>query len=131
MLLLEVKNSQTEKTTLFAKLQDVYPECLYLIRGEPKLFPLLCLRSNCPRNMNCMERLAKRVHFIFEKFEKAELLLLYFRYSDMPEKQRAGVFWRDMSEPRLITMNPHGWEKMKEIGVVYEWTLPEDLFLKA
>ena len=76
-----------------------------------------------------MEKLAKRVKHIFDTFERTELLILYFKYRDHPTRLRAGVFWRDLREPRLITMNPYAWEKLKEIGTVYEYTLPDVLFL--
>lgn len=76
-----------------------------------------------------MEKLAKRVKYIFDTFEEAQLLVLYFKYRDKPGSLRAGLFWKDMSEPRCITMNPYAWKTMKELGVVYEWELPPSLFL--
>ena len=76
-----------------------------------------------------MEKLAKRVKAIFDAFPTAKLLLLYFKYRDRPNSLRAGVFWRDMSEPRIITMNPGAWEKMKQLGTVYEWNLPMEIML--
>lgn len=77
-----------------------------------------------------MDKLVKRVKYIFDAFPEAKLLLLYFAYRDKPGSQRAGVFWREMTEPRYITMNRGGWEKLKEIGNVYEWELPDSLFLE-
>jgi hypothetical protein len=76
-----------------------------------------------------MEKLAKRVNAVFEAFPEAKLLLLYFKYRDAPNRLRAGVFWRDMSEPRYIVMNPGAWKKMKELGKIYEWELPRELML--
>lgn len=124
MLILEVN-----KSTLFAKLKDVFPECEFLIGDVQKLHPLICLRDTCHRNANCMERLVRRVKYMFDTFKDAKLLLLYFSYRDRPGSQRAGIFWRDLREPRYITMNRTGWEKLKQIGVVYEWALPDHLFL--
>lgn len=124
MLVLEVY-----KKTLFIKVDWVYPECKFLIGKEPKLYPFLCLKDHCPRNMNCMDKLAHRVKYIFDSFPEAKLLILYFTHHDSTSR-RAGVFWRDMREPRFITMNRSYWEKLKKIGIVYEWELPDSLFLK-
>ena len=76
-----------------------------------------------------MERLAKRVKFVFDKFPASQLLILYFKYHDRPNSLRGGVFWRDMKEPRVITMNPYSWEKIKKIGEVFELELPLELLL--
>lgn len=74
-----------------------------------------------------MYTLAKKVKYIFDVFPNANLLILYFRYQDQPKKHRAGVFWRDMREPRFITFNEYAWAKVKSIGTVYEWELPETI----
>jgi len=120
---------EVNKRTLFTKLESVYAECFFLIEDQPKLYPFICLNSDCHRAANCMEKLAKRVKAIFDAFPEAKLLLLYFKYRDRPNSMRAGVFWRDLSEPRYITMNPGAWEKMKSIGTVFEWNLPRELLL--
>ena len=73
--------------------------------------------------------LANRIKYVFDTFDDSDLLLLYFRYPDMPGSHRAGVFWRDMREPRYIVFNRSQWEYMKQIGVVYQWRLPDTLFL--
>jgi len=125
MLILEV-----QRKTLFMKMVDLYPECQFLIEDEPQLYPLKCLVDQCHRNQNCMTTLAHRIKYIFDHFEEANLIVLYFKYRDAPKRQRAGVFWRDMREPRYIVMNPYAWEKLKSLGTIYEWTLPQDLFLK-
>lgn len=126
MYVLEVNNK-----SLFIKMKEVYPECEFLIEDESKLFPFICLISDCHRNANCMEKLANRVKYIFDQFESAELLVLYFRYRDFPKRHRAGVFWRDMREPRYIVMNPYSWERLKMRGIIYEWELPSSLFLRT
>lgn len=115
--------------TVFAKLTDVYAACQFLIADAPQLHPLICLKSSCPRNANCMEHLAKIVKFIFDRFEAAQLLFLYFSYRDLPGSQRAGVFWRDMRDPRYITFNRSAWEKLKKMGTVYELNIPNELLL--
>jgi len=129
-LVLKVTGQKSGKVALFMKLDALFPECSYLIKGADQLYPLFCLKNNvCPRNANCMERLAKRTKYVFDTFPDADLLLLYFRYADMPNSHRAGVFWRDMREPRYVTFNRAVWEKMKKVGIVYEWVLPDNLFL--
>lgn len=115
--------------TLFTKLENIYPECFHLISDLDKLFPLICLKTSCPRNANCMTTLAKRVKFLFDSFPLAQLLVLYFKYRDKPKSIRAGLFYKDLREPRLITMNPWGWKYFKEKGEVFEWTMPDALFL--
>jgi hypothetical protein len=120
---------EIQKKTLFMKMKDVYPECEYLIADQPQLFPFRCLRDSCPRNANCMGKLAVRVKYIFDTFKEAELVVLYFKYRDRPQSQRAGIFWKDMREPRYITMNLYSWAKLKELGTVYEWEIPDDVFL--
>jgi hypothetical protein len=119
----------SKKKALFIKFLSIYPECEHLIFDQPQLFPLICLKTNCPRNMNCMYKLAKRTKYIFDSFPDADLLILYFRYRDQPKKHRAGVFWKDMSEPRFITFNEYSWEKVKSLGTIYEWKLPDFITL--
>jgi hypothetical protein len=126
MYVLEVQDQ-----TIFTKLVDVFPECSVLIKDSPKLHPLFCLKSNCPRNANCMGKLAHRVKYVFDQWPKAQLLILYFSYPDQPGSQRAGLFWRDMREPRYITMNRTAWVKLKKMGTIYKWQMPAELFLKA
>jgi hypothetical protein len=122
---------EVQKKTLFIKLKDLFPECEFQIKDVEQLYPLFCLSGPCHRNANCMGKLAVRVNYVFEKWPEADLLMLYFSYRDRPGSQRAGIFWRDMREPRYITMNRTGWEKFKTMGVIYEWHLPNELFLRA
>lgn len=116
------------KKTLFIKLQDVYPECWQLILGEPQLHPLICLKGDCHRSANCMEKLANRVKYIFDQFSEAELLILYFKYPGYTNFM-CGEFWKDMREPRFSVVNPGSWIKFKEIGEIFEWHLPDSFFL--
>lgn len=117
--------------TLFFKLDELYPECNFLIEDEPKLHPLICLVGTCHRNSNCMEKLVNRLKWLFDQFPKVELILLYFKYRDRLQSIRAGVFNKEFDEPRLIVMNQGGWSKMKELGIVYELHLPDSLFLSS
>lgn len=127
MLALEIQGPK--RSTLFVKLRDLYPECFHLIGDEPKLFPMRCYVDHCPRNARCQDKLVQRTKFMFDAFPRADLLQLYFSYRDRPGSQRAALFWRDMREPRYITFNRTSWEKMKEVGVVFEYHLPDSLFL--
>ena len=126
---LEVKSAKSGRSVIFMKLNDVYQECSFLIEDEPQLHPLICLKDRCHRGLNCMEKLANRVKYIFDVWTSADVLLLYFSYRDFPKKQRAGIFTREMDEPRYITMNPHAWKKIKELCTVYEWRLPDSILL--
>lgn len=130
-LVLEVKSGSSGRSVLFMKFNAVYPNCEFLISDEPQLHPLKCLIDSCHRNQNCMETLAHRVKYVFDQWPSVDVLVLYFRYRDFPTKHRAGVFGRDMGEPRYITFNPYAWEKIKTKGVVYEWDLPSSLMMGA
>src|SRR5262245_39418598 len=91
--------------TLFCKFFDIYPECGLLVQDQPKLFPLICLESECHRNSNCFVKIAHRVQYIFDQFPKATLLILYFSYRNEPDRLRAGVFWRDFENTRFVKIN--------------------------
>lgn len=119
-----------KQSVLFVKLRDLFPECEFLLRDAPQLFPFRCLQDYCPRNQNCMEKLAKRTKYVFDTFKDVTLLLVYFSYPDMPGSHRAGVFWRDVEKtPKYIVFNRTTWERMKRIGTVYKWSLPSSVFL--
>jgi hypothetical protein len=120
---------EVNKRTLFAKFLEVYPECSFLIEDQPKLYPLICLESSCHRAQNCMNKLANRVKAIFDAFPESQLLVLYFKYRDAPNRLRAGIFWKDMREPYFRVLNPGAWDTFKRIGTVYEWELPMELRL--
>jgi len=131
VLLLKVAGP-SGRAVLFLKLQALYPECSFLIGDVERLYPLFCLQhDHCPRNNGCMEKLALRTKYIFDVFPDVDVLVLYFRYRDRPDSHRAGVFTRNMDEPRFITFNRSGWEKLKELGVVYSWVIPDSVFMQA
>jgi len=120
------------KAVLFLKLVKLYPECLMLTSDAPQLHPLFCLAHDvCPRNQSCMDKLVMRTKYIFDTFPDVVVLLLYFKHHDKPDSHRAGVFRRDMTEPRLITFNRSVWEKMKTVGTAYAWTIPDSVFLQS
>lgn len=129
-LVLKIAGRITGKAVLFIKLDSLFPECSFQIKDLVQLFPLHCLKNNfCPRNLNCMGKLANRVKLVFDTFPDAVYLLLYFKWRDKPDSHRAGLFSKDLQEPRFLTLNRSSWEKMKEIGVIYSWNLPEKVFL--
>lgn len=108
--------------TAFIPFREVYPECLFLIEDEPRLSPLVCMRDSCHRNKNCAEKIAKRVHYLFEKvITDSELIIAYFKWRDRPDSIRAGVFYRDMREPRVITCNRSAFNKFRKEGITYFW----------
>lgn len=126
MLVLEIS-----KKTLFIKLDFLFPECKVLIEDYDQLFPLRCLADFCPRNANCMERLAHRVKWVFDTFKEAEMLILYFAWRDRPGTTRCGVFTREMTEPLFRIMNRTAWDKFKKLGVIYEVEMPKELLLSG
>lgn len=118
-----------QNKTIFIKLNDLYPECKFLLRDLNLNF-LWCLNNDiCPRNSNCMEKLAKRLRSVFDKFKSVELVLLYFSCRDTPASIKAGVFFKDFREPYIITFNRSSWVKLKNMGKIYQWTLPNEFFI--
>jgi len=126
-----LKVSSKAGSTLFLKLEFIFPECGFYIDKQPQLYPLRCLRDDgCHAGRNCMEFLARRVQYLFETFPDVSVLLLYFRYHDRNGSHRAGLFHRDSQEPpRFITFNRAGWEKLKQKGTVFQWRIPNEVFL--
>lgn len=118
-----------EKTSFF-KLQDIFPECFLNREHVPNVEPLVCVRDDtCPVNHNCMEALAKRVYILFEEVLPAsKMIVLYFKKRNIPGIGGC-IFWRTMSEPRVITINPFAWNKVKQRGTVYEFSPGPAFFL--
>jgi len=115
--------------TVFIKLQYLFPECFYLIQGKEQLYPLKCLEGMCPANANCMEGLAKRVHYFFDNVVfDAELIIAYFKYPDRPQSIRGGVFFRDMREPQIRILNPWAFRKFQREGDTYKWVPPTEFY---
>jgi len=115
-----------EKTSFF-KLEDIFPECFINREKSSHLQSMTCLDSVCPENKNCMEMLSKRIYILFnEVLPNAELTILYFK---MLGSSRIGgsIFWKNMSEPRNIVINPSAWQRIKAYGIIYEFT-PNPVF---
>ena len=115
--------------TTFIKLQHLFPECGVLIEGQPELHPLKCLLSSCPANANCMEGLVRRLDYFFENVvPQSELIVAYFRYADRPQSIRAGIFYRDMTEPRVAVVNPWAFRKFQKEGDTFKWFPPAEFY---
>ena len=107
--------------TIFFKLQDIFPECYVNRDQSPNVEPMLCLSGVCPTNRNCMETLAKRVFVLFkEVLPTAQLIILYYRKRNLPGIG-GSVFWRNMREPRNITINPWGWKSVKSRSKIFKF----------
>ena len=115
--------------TAFIKLEHLFPECFFLIEGKEQLYPVKCLEGPCTANANCMEGLAKRVHYFFEKVAiDAEMLVAYFKYADRPKSIRAAFFWRNMDEPIVRIINPWAFKKFQRESEVFKWLPPEEFY---
>lgn len=118
-----------KEKSLFIKIDYVFPECKFLIKGADQLYPFRCFVDSCPRNSNCMGRLVPRLQFLFDQFPVVQIIYLYFAYPDKPGSTRSGVFWRDFREPEYILFNRAYWNKVKKESEVFEMVLPDYLFL--
>ena len=117
---------------MFVPFRALYPECLFLIEGSPQLGPLQCLDTSCHVSANCMETLVKRVHYLFDRVEPSALMMIaYFKHHSSGESIKAGVFHKDLREPRRITVNPHGFRKFQTEGMVKQWTPTQEYLMIA
>jgi hypothetical protein len=118
--------------TAFFKLDDIFPECLFYRDKSPQIEPLACLQEDnaCTEGRHCMETLSKRIFVMFEEVCDCDLLILYFKKRNY-QGLGAGVFWKDMREPRIITMNPSAWSRIKMHGNVYRFNPGHEFFLSG
>ena len=122
--------SKEKGFSLFMPLKYVYPECMILIQGEEKLFPLRCLQDSCHRSQDCPTKLAKRINFIFQHVAPdAQMIYAYFKHPDRPGSIRAGVFDRDLNEPKVMVVNRTGWAKYRREGIIQQWNPPMGYWL--
>jgi hypothetical protein len=119
-----------QKHSIFIPFKYVYGECNTLIEKYDQLSPLHCLKNDmCPANIGCMDVLAKRVNYLFTHVvPDGKLLIAYFKYRDKPGSIRAGVFERDLGEPRLMTLNQSAFKKFQREGIAFTW-IPSDDYL--
>ena len=117
-----------EKTAFF-KLNDIFLECSLYREASPNIPPLICLRENsCTVGRNCMESLVPRIHKLFDILDRnIKLILLYYRYPNS-ERLGAGVFWKDLTEPRSIILNPHGWRLIKSRSEIFKFIPEKDFY---
>jgi len=119
--------------TAFFKLESIFPECFLFREHAEQIDPLKCLLedNSCHVGRNCMETLAKRVHVLFEEvLPSVDVIVLYFKKRGS-QSYGAGLFWRDMREPRTITMNPYAWTRVKTRGAVYQFAPNPSFFLSG
>jgi hypothetical protein len=120
--------------TAFMKLQDTFPECFLYRENSPQIEPLVCLREehSCHVGHNCMEILCKRVHVLFhEILTGTQILVLYYKKRNT-NGLGASVFWKEGNrEPRIITMNPYAWNRIKQRGSVFQFTASPEFYLSG
>lgn len=116
--------------SVFIPLKYVYPECFVLIESHEKLSPLQCLKTGCAANANCATKLAQRIDFIFKHVAPdAKMIYTYFKYRDQPKSIKAGVFDREMNEPRIMTLNQSAFRKFMREGVQQSWQPPVEYWM--
>jgi len=118
----------TYSMTVFLPLGYLYPECKLHIEGHELLTQLHCLQETCPRNRNCMDTLARRVKFFFDRVTPGEKLIIAY-YKTVTGRIKAGLFYPDLREPRLITCNKSAFRRCKRRGTVYRWDPPAEFYL--
>jgi len=117
--------------TVFFKLQDVFPECFLYRDGYPRIESLICMReeNSCHVGKNCMETLLRRLQVLFKEVAtRADLAVLYYKKIDNTG-MGAGVFYSNLSDFRIITVNPFAWNRIKNRGNVYQFTPDTSFFL--
>lgn len=115
--------------TAFFKLQDIFPEC-FLYRKDNQVEPMFCMEGDCPSNKNCMETLSKRIFVLFQEvIVGADLLILYYKKRNKQNSIGGTLFWKDMREPRNITINPYGWNTIKSRGNAYQFQPTSSFYL--
>ncbi len=114
--------------TVFIPIKYIYPECAILLQNHDNLDQLHCLKTDgCPANRNCMGTLAHRVNYFFDKVEpQAELMVSYYKIG---ESIKAGIFDRNLENPRYITCNRSAFLKFQKESIVYRWEQPTDFYL--
>lgn len=122
-----------QRHSLFIPLKYVYGECFNLIEKHDQLSPIHCLQNDmCPANVGCMDILVKRVNYIFTHVAPdARLLVAYFKYRDRPESIRAGIFDRDLREPKVMTLNQSAFKKFQRESLAFTWIPTDDYLLMS
>lgn len=119
--------------TAFWKMQDIFPECFLYREHTPQIDPLKCLLEDnaCHVNHNCMEVLAKRINVLFQEvLPSVNVIVLYFKRRGS-QRYGAGLFWRDMREPRVIPINLSAWNYIKQRGNIFTFSPNSSFFLSG
>lgn len=119
-----------QRHSVFMPFRFIYPECLTLIEKYEQLSPIHCLNNDhCPANKGCMDILVKRVNYLFTHVvPDAQQIIAYFKYRDRPDSIRAGIFTRDLAEPKLMTLNRSAFQKFQRESIMFTW-IPNDEYL--
>lgn len=122
-----------QRHSVFMPLRFIYPECITLIEKYDQLNPLYCLNNDyCPANQSCMDVLAKRINYLFTHvIPEGKQIIAYFKYRDRPDSIRAGIFTRDMQEPRVMTLNKSAFSKFQKEGISFTWVPNSEYLLMA
>ena len=117
--------------TAFFKLEDIFPECYVYRETSPQMEPLVCLKEDaCHVGKNCMETLIYRLKALFDEVvPNAELILLYYRRFKDKSNLGGGVFYRNLQDLRMISMNPYVWKRLKQLGSIYQFTPNQSFYL--
>ncbi len=111
--------------TSFFKFEDLLPECFLYREHSPQIEPLVCLYEEhaCTVGQNCMEKLATRLKVMFEEVlpKEIDLVLLYYRKRSEPDSLAAGVFWRNLQDFTVYTLNRTAWSLIKGRGQVFQF----------
>ena len=118
--------------TAFFKLKDILPECFFYREASPNLDPLICLEENaCHVDRNCMETLVTRLKTLFEEVvPEANLMVLYYKRL-YRKNLGAGIFYPDLQNFRVITMNPYAWDRLKFRGNLFRFDPSNQFFLPS
>lgn len=118
--------------TAFFKLKDILPECTLYREKSPRLDPLICLEQDaCHVGKNCMEKLVTRLKTLFgDIVPEANLIILYFK-RDFRDNLGAGVFYPNLQDFRVITVNPFAWERLKFRGDLFRFSPNPTFFLHS
>lgn len=79
-----------------------------------------------------MDVLAKRINYLFTHvIPEGKQIIAYFKYRDRPDSIRAGIFTRDMQEPRVMTLNKSAFNKFQKEGISFTWVPNSEYLLMA
>ena len=110
--------------TVFMPLRYIFPECSFLIKDHPQMYPLRCfVEDGCPAAVRCnVEIIANKVNFLFQEvIPSAEIIVAYYKYRDRPRSVRGAIFNRNLDSPKIRLLNPYAFTKFVREGTTYNW----------